>query len=129
MHILADVILPARAAQLANDVIVAAIIQEHNCQGVGGTVIDPDGKERKQWDRHGAIEQVIFKVKRLSAVCRYLSYAVEDIVSVCFAASRNWTFLDTDEIPTLVGAAYCVGVAVHREMPETAREWVTGSAE
>jgi len=129
MHVVADAILPARAAQLAADVIVAAIIQENNRVGLGGKVIDSNGKQSKQWDRPGAVERVVARVKRLSVVCRYLRSVVDDIVSICFAASNNLSFLDTDEIPTLVGVAYGVRVAVRRECPQTAREWVLGRVE
>jgi hypothetical protein len=129
MHILADALEPKRAARLLVDVMFAAIIQENNLRELGGNAIDPDGTQRKQWDRTGAVEHVISNMKALSVYSRHVSHVINDILSICFDASRNCIFLDTDEIPNLVGISYGVGIAVERELRETACEWLTGGDE
>jgi hypothetical protein len=117
-----DVLFPEQAWTVAYRVLLNAVIEEHNRQTSQHIVLDPDGAECRQWDRLGIVDRVMHEIRAAGSQCDCRD-VVGRIVFLNLRNSRNSFMLDTDEIRTLAGVTYGVGVSVRRDYAHIAARW------
>ncbi len=124
-NVVADALPVPRALGIARQALATGFNQEASCQAVNGKLLHSSDAQLKEWDHLDGISKTMAILREGDHEIEYVAYS---ILRVCFQAAKNPDFLDTDEIPTLVGIAYGTGASVKRHLPQLAKKWIAGRA-
>jgi hypothetical protein len=114
------------ACRTAGRVLVHGITEANNREAAGTPPIDAAESSRFRRSLARSITSVVEQVRahRVSAV----DLVAMLIVDTCFGAQWERPYLDTDEIPWLVGTAYGVAMELRMHDPELAKQLVPNAA-
>jgi hypothetical protein len=124
IHGPADALEPRRALKMAVEVLVHGLIEEHNSVAAfGNRPIDAAGSSRLRRAIAPHVASILARIRdeRISNPVHVGAI----IVDTCFG-SRAKPYLDTNEIPWLVGLAYSLALEVEQSDPGLARRLVLG---
>jgi hypothetical protein len=121
-HAPVDALEPYAAWRAVIDTLMNTIICDHNAAAAGGPIVDRNGRQRRAWDRTGAMRRIADRAieRQWSDVGSIATVIVRD----CFAMARNRDFIDTDEIPLLIGISFGVALEIERRDAELAERIV-----
>lgn len=108
----ADALEPPRAVHFASEAILEAIISTHNALMMGHAPLDvTDSSDFSRWAAYWA-EQYVDELVGSPDVS--IELFARHVALRCFENARNPTFLDTHEIPALVGLTSAIGIRLER---------------
>jgi hypothetical protein len=122
LHAPVDALEPYAAWRAVVDTLMNTIICDHNAAAAGGPIVDRNGRQRRAWDRTGAMRRIADRAieRQWSDVGSIATVIVRD----CFAMERSRDYIDTDEIPLLIGIAFGVAIEIERRTPDLAERIV-----